>query len=155
MSAWGGLRTFTGYDRAVTTSGDILVFRPRPAHWLPLLIPMAFPIALGFMNLVEGAIAYGLVAFAFAAATIGYNGTTRLTIADDISFSRYGRKLWQVRADGAEVRSGRTGELPVLPAFVVSDQRGASGSFPKSMLTAADAAKVRAAVELRGGRWAL
>ena len=144
---------FAAMIHAVTSAGDILVFRPRPAHWLPLLIPMGFPMALGVMNIAEGTIAYGLAALAFAVLVVGYNGSTKLTVGDDIAFSRYGRKLWQLSAEGVEVRAGRTGEIPILPALVLFDTKGTSGAFPKSMLTAADIARVRVSIELRGGRW--
>jgi hypothetical protein len=114
---------------------------------------MAFPIGLGLVGIWDGAVLLGLLAIGFGAAIVAYNGSTRLRIGDEISFSRYGRTLWSVHAYGVKVGSGRCGEIPILPAFTLSDRNGASGSFPKSMLSPSDVEQFKQLVAKVDGHW--
>jgi hypothetical protein len=129
------------------------VFRPRLSHWMPLLIPMAFPIGLGVAGVWQGDTLLGLLAIAFGVAIIAYNGSTRLRIGSEISFSRFGRTLWSVGSRGVSVRSGRCGEIPVLPAFTLTDTAGATGSFPKSMLAPSELVRFKHLVANLDGLW--
>jgi hypothetical protein len=131
-----------------------LVLRPRLGHWLPLCIPAAFPGLLGVLNIANGGIAVGFGALAFAIIIVGYNGFTKVAVGEEITFARYGWRLWHTSTDGAKIRAGRIGDFSILPAYIVSGFGPGGGGFPKSMLKNSDVAKLRAAVERRGGEWA-
>jgi hypothetical protein len=114
---------------------------------------MAFPIGLGLAGIWDGATVLGALAVVFGLAIVAYNGSTRLRLGEEISFSRYGRTLWSVRSGGVKVRSDRCGDLRIVPAFTLTDLAGASGSFPKAMLSEDDVERFRRWVVNLGGQW--
>jgi len=114
---------------------------------------MAFPIALGFALILEGGMVAALGSFAFAAAIVGYNGSMRLVVGEEICLSRYGFKLWRIRASRVCVTSGRTGELAILPAYILTDPNGGSGAIPKGMLRPNSLASFKSVIEQRQGVW--
>ena len=148
MSALGGNRTLQPYAAPVT------VYRPRLGFWLPLIIPTLLFIFIGIASLIDGGFVEGLAILAFAAVVVGYNASTRLSVdGEEISFRRYGRTLWRVKADGLCVTSGRAGEVPILPAFILTDEHGRRGAVPKNMLAPSAAAGLKSAIEQQRGVW--
>ena len=111
----GGKWTLGCYASAMKVHAQPEVFRPRLSHWMPLLIPVAFPIGLGLAGIWDGSTILGPLAIVFSLAIVAYNGSTRLRLGEEISFSRYGRTLWSVRSGGVKVRSGRCGEIQSSP----------------------------------------
>lgn len=121
----------------------MVIFRPRPAAWLPLLI-VAIPIAgLGLASILDGGL-LGVGAFGFAAFLVCYVATARIIIdRGQISFSRYGFTLWSSSTDGLGMQTGLGGELPLFPVYVFVRQSHRVGDVPRNWFRPTDIETVR------------
>lgn len=142
------------YDRRVIDGAPAL-FRPRLEHWLPVVFATSPVLVIIVLGMVDGAVVLGCLMLIPALLLAGYNGLTSLSVGERIVFRRYGWTLWRLSADHVRVRSGRIGELPIVPAFCISDADGTTGAFPKDMLTPDGLALFRRLIEERGGSWAV
>jgi len=106
-------------------SPETFAIRPALAALILLAVPLSPGIVLGVLTWLhrDGELA-GSFLFAGALAIWLSVATLRVELSNGIlSMRRFGLTLWKVEAVHARLRDGSGGDVPVLPAVVVSDAR--------------------------------
>jgi len=102
-----------------------VTIRPALAALILLAVPLSPGIVLGVLTWLhrDGVLA-GSFLFAGALAIWLSVATLRVELSNGIlSMRRFGFTLWKVEAVHARLHDGLGGDIPVLPAVVVSDSR--------------------------------
>jgi hypothetical protein len=125
------------------------VFSPRKSAWMILLIPCSPLIALGVADLILHPSDWfvGLPLIALGVGVVCYNATLRLLVSEhDVTLTRFGRRVWSAPRRGSELRDGKGGDIPILPAYVIWSHGKRTGYILKSWFDADVIASLRNAL---------
>ena len=124
-----------------------MTLRPRKKAWLPLLIVSGPIAAFGVADMIVGEVWVGLAIIAFAAMIVGYNGTIRLTVdAGQMTLKRFGLTVWSAPTQDMTIKTGRGGDVAVLPAYVFMRHSVQVGHVLRGWFAETDIAMLRMAL---------